>query len=217
MEPPGSNAPDGIRDEKVKVLRAIEPLNPEHLIRGQYRGYLDEKGVDPNSKVETYAAVRLKIDSWRWSGVPILIRVGKSLKTTATEVMVRFRPAPQRFFANQEIDCSSNYIRIRFNPEEIIALGAVVRKEGEKTELKPVELTAVRQALDEVPPYARLLQYAMQGDPTLFSREDLVESAWRIVDPILDQDTPLYPYDPGTWGPKEADDLIQSCHGWHNP
>ncbi len=172
MEPPGSNAPDGIRDEKVKVLRAIEPLGPDDVVRGQYQGYRKEKGVAPDSQVETFAAVRLKIDSWRWAGVPILIRAGKSLPKTATEVLVRFHTPPQRTFARHSLDCSNNYVRIRFNPEEIIAIGAVVRKEGEDDDLKPVELMALRQPVDEVPPYARLLQAAMAGDPSLFSRED---------------------------------------------
>src|SRR5207237_1067585 len=118
MEPPGTNAPDGIRDEKVKVLRAIRTLGPVDVVRGQYQGYRREKGVAPDSQVETFAAVRLKIDSWRWAGVPILIRAGKCLAKTATEVLVRFQPPPQRTFARHSLDCSQNYIRIRFNPEE---------------------------------------------------------------------------------------------------
>src|SRR5262249_31290964 len=156
MEPPGANAPDGIRDEKVKVLRAVRPLEPEDVVRGQYRGYRQEKGVAPDSQGETFAAVRLKVDSWRVGVVPIGLPAGKSLTRTATEVMVRFQAPPQTSFAHYSLDCSQNYIRIRFNPEEIIALGAVVRKEGDNEGLQPVELTALRQAADEVPPYARL-------------------------------------------------------------
>ena len=148
MEPPGSNAPDGIRDEKAKVLRAIQPLEPDNVVRGQYRGYRREKGVAPDSQVETFAAVRLTIDSWRWGGVPILIRAGKSLAKTATEVLVQFQQPPQRSFANHSLSCSQNHIRIRFNPEEIIAIGAVVRKEGDDDGLQPVELTALRQPVE---------------------------------------------------------------------
>jgi glucose-6-phosphate 1-dehydrogenase len=217
MEPPGTNAPDGIRDEKVKVLRAIGPLGPEDVVRGQYQGYRREKGVEPDSQVETFAAVRLGIQSWRWSGVPFLIRAGKCLAKTATEVMVRLKPPPQRSFAGHTLDCTQNYIRIRFNPEEIIAIGSVVRKEGEKEALQPVELMASRQAVDEVPPYARLLHAVIEGDPSLFSREDTIEAQWRIVEPVLEQATPLHFYEPGTWGPAEADRLLPECHKWQNP
>jgi glucose-6-phosphate 1-dehydrogenase len=217
MEPPGSNSPDGIRDEKVKVLRAIRPLELDHVIRGQYVGYLEEKGVAPHSEVETFVAVGLQIDSWRWSGVPFLIRAGKCLPKTSTEVMVRLHSPPQRYVANQSLDHSHNYVRIRFNPEEIIAIGAVVRKEGEIEDLLPVELLASRQPVDEVPPYARLLQSAMVGDPSLFAREDLVEAQWQIVEPVLGNKTPLHFYTPGSWGPPEADRLLASGDEWHNP
>jgi glucose-6-phosphate 1-dehydrogenase len=217
MEPPGSNSPDGIRDEKVKVLRAIRPLEPDTVVRGQYTGYRDEKGVAGDSEVETFAAVKLGIDSWRWSDVPFLIRAGKSLAKTATEVIVRLHSPPQRYVANQSLDHSHNYIRIRFNPEEIIAIGAVVRKVGEVEDLQPVELMVSRQAADEVPPYARLLQSAMIGDTSLFAREDLVEAQWRIVEPVLGNATSLYFYDPGSWGPPEADCLVGEGDEWHNP
>ncbi len=217
MEPPGTNSPDGIRDEKVKVLRAIRSLGHEDVVRGQYEGYRREKGVAADSTVETFAAVRLYIDSWRWEGVPFLIRAGKSLKKTATEVMVRFRTPPQRSFAGHTLDCSNNYLRIRFNPEEVIALGAVVRKEGDRDDLQPVELVAHREAVDEVPPYARLLQAAIDGDPSLFSREDTIEAQWRIVEPVIEDPPPIHFYDPGTWGPAQADRLLPDCHNWHNP
>jgi glucose-6-phosphate 1-dehydrogenase len=217
MEPPGANAPDGIRDEKVKVLRAVRPLKPDDVVRGQYHGYRHEKGVEPDSQVETFAAIRLFIDSWRWAGVPFLIRAGKSLAKTATEVLVRFGTPPQKSFAGHTLDCSSNYVRIRFNPEEIIAIGAVVRTEGERDGLQPVELMALRQPVDEVPPYARLLHAALEGDPSLFSREDTIEAQWKIVEPILETPTPLFDYEPGTWGPDEADRLLPECPKWHNP
>jgi glucose-6-phosphate 1-dehydrogenase len=217
MEPPGSNSPDGIRDEKVKVLRAIRPLEADSVVRGQYIGYREEKGVAAGSEVETFAAIKLQIDSWRWSDVPFLIRSGKSLATTATEVMVRLHSPPQRYVANQSLDHSHNYIRIRFNPEEVIAIGAVIRKVGEQEDLLPVELTVSRQAADEIPPYARLLQSAMVGDTSQFAREDLVEAQWRIVEPVLGNVTPLYFYETGSWGPPEADCLLAEGDEWHNP
>ncbi len=214
MEPPGSNSPDGVRDEKVKVLNAIHPLAPEDVVRGQYHGYRAERGVAHDSQVETFAAVKLQIDSWRWAGVPFLIRAGKRLPKTVTEVIVRLHSPPQRFFSKQPLEHTHNYYRIRFNPEEIIALGAVVRKEGEEDEIKPVELLASQQPIDEVPPYARLLQAAMLGDSSLFSRSDIVEAQWRIVDPILGDVTPVHFYDPGTWGPREANHLLAEDDGW---
>ena len=217
MEAPGSNSPDGIRDEKVKVLRAIRPLEADSVVRGQYTGYRDEKGVAAYSEVETFAAVRLQIDSWRWTDVPFLIRAGKCLAKTATEVMVRLHSPPQRYMASQSLDHTHNYVRIRFNPEEIIAIGAVIRKVGEEEDLMPVELMVSRQAADEVPPYTRLLQSAMAGDPSLFAREDLVEAQWRIVEPVLDNATPLSFYEPGSWGPAEADRLLAEGDEWHNP
>jgi glucose-6-phosphate 1-dehydrogenase len=217
MEPPGSNSPDGIRDEKTKVLRAIRPLSPETVVRGQYRGYRQEKGVAPRSDVETYAAVRLEIESWRWAGVPILIRAGKCLAKTATEVLLRFHATPQKFVAAHYIDPGQNHIRIRFNPEEVIALGAVVRKEGMDVQLEPVELMAHRQALDEVPAYARLLQSALAGDSSLFGRADSIDAQWRIVEPVLGNVTSVYNYEPGSWGPNQAERLLPRGDWWHNP
>ena len=187
------------------------------MIRGQYHGYREEKGVASSSDVETFAALRLEIDSWRWTDVPFLIRAGKCVATTATEVMVRLHSPPQRYIANQSLDHTHNYVRIRFNPEEIIAIGAVIRKVGEEEDLLPVELTVSRQAVDEVPPYARLLQSAMAGESSLFAREDLVEAQWRIVEPVLGNATPLSFYEPGSWGPPEADRLLSEGDEWHNP
>jgi glucose-6-phosphate 1-dehydrogenase len=217
MEPPGSNSPDGIRDEKVKLMRAVRPLGPDDVVRGQYDGYRSEPGVAASSQVETFAAVRLAIDSWRWSNVPFLIRAGKCLAQTATEVLVRFQSPPQQFIATQSLDHRHNYVRIRFNPEELIAVGAVVRTQGEREELEPVELLASRQPVDEVPPYARLLQAAMAGDSSLFSRADTVEAQWSIVDRVLGTACPLFSYQPGSWGPAQADRLLAPVQAWHNP
>jgi glucose-6-phosphate 1-dehydrogenase len=217
MEPPGSHSSDGIRDEKVKILRAIKPLDPATVVRGQYVGYRDEKGVAPNSDVETFAALRLEIDSWRWADVPFLIRAGKCMAKTATEVLVRFKSPPQRYIARQTLDHSHNYLRIRFNPEELIALGAVVRKEGERDDLQPIELTVSRESPDEVPPYARLIHSAMLGDASLFARSDVIESQWGIVEPVLGDIDPLTYYEPGTWGPAEADEVLPPGLEWHNP
>jgi glucose-6-phosphate 1-dehydrogenase len=217
MEPPGSNSPDGVRDEKSKVLRAVRPLGPGSVVRGQYRGYRDEKGVAPNSQVETFAAVRLEIDSWRWSGVPFFIRVGKRLPKTATEVIVQAHSPPQQYIASRFLYHAHNYFRFRFNPDELIGFGAVVRQEGEETELEPVELVVSRQPVDEVPPYARLLQAAMAGDSSLFARADAVEAQWQIVEQVLDRATPLFTYEPGTWGPREADRVLSGRAVWHDP
>ncbi len=191
MEPPGSNSPDGIRDEKAKVLRAIRPLEP-----GQRRPRPVSRLPRGKRRRRRLARSRpSRRSGWRSTrgagrDVPFLIRAGKCLAKTATEVMVRFHSPPQRFIATQSLDHSHNYIRIRFNPEEIIAIGAVVRKEGEEEDLQPVELMVSRQAADEVPPYARLLQSAMAGDSSLFARADSVEAQWRIVEPVLGNATP---------------------------
>jgi glucose-6-phosphate 1-dehydrogenase len=217
MDPPGTNAPDGVRDEKVKILRAIRPLEPATTIRGQYRGYRQEKGVARESQVETFAAIRLEIESWRWAGVPILIRAGKCLNKTATEVLVRLHSPPQKYFATEPLHDSHNYIRVRFNPEELIALGALVRKAGMKSALQAVELLASREQVDEVPPYARLLQSGLAGDASPFARADSVEAQWQIVDQVLGNDTPVFGYEPGSWGPREADRLLPNGDTWHNP
>jgi glucose-6-phosphate 1-dehydrogenase len=217
MEPPGSGAPDGLRDEQVKVLRAIRPLDPSRVVRGQYRGYRDEAGVAPNSTVETFAAVRLSIDSWRWSDVPFVIRAGKCLPKTVTEVRVTFRCRPQEFFGRLKLESSRNYVRFRLNPDNTIAIGALTRGEGETVDLEDVELIVNRHPEIQVPAYTRLLESALAGDPTLFAREDGVEAAWSVVDPILGDATPLFFYEPNTWGPPEADDLVRDLGGWTNP
>jgi glucose-6-phosphate 1-dehydrogenase len=217
MEAPGSGAPDGLRDEKVKVLRAIRPLDPADLVRGQFRGYRQEAGVAPDSQVETFAAVRLFIDSWRWADVPFYLRAGKELPVTCTEVYVEFHRPPQRQYGSHVAGHGRNYVRFRFSPEVVTAIGARSKMPGEGLKGEDVELLVARQPAGDIDPYERLLTNAMHGNGALFAREDSVEAAWRVVDPVLHQPTPLYPYEPGTWGPVEADTVLAPPGGWHNP
>ncbi len=214
MEPPTSLWVDAVRDEQVKVFRSIPPLKPESVVRGQFAGYTKEAGVRPDSTVETFAAMRLEIDSWRWAGVPFLIRAGKRLAVTATEVLVDMKPPPLSKLSPEE----SNTYRFRLGPQIAIAIGARVKKPGPEMVSMPTELVAVRsQQGDEIDAYERLLTDAMRGDQSLFVREDAVEAAWAIVDGILDDATPVHPYAPGSWGPREADRLVADLEGWHNP
>jgi len=213
MEPPISVDPDRIRDEQVKIFRAIRPLKPEDVVRGQFDGYRKEPGVAPDSQVETFAAVRVEVDSWRWAGVPFLIRAGKCLPLTATEVLVDLKSPPLTRLLPEE----SNYFRFRLGPRISISIGCRVKKPGAAMESMPTELMFVQNTKDEVDAYERLLTDAMKGDPTLFVREDAVETAWTVVDGILDDVTPVHPYKPGTWGPAEADRLMTGLEGWHNP
>jgi glucose-6-phosphate 1-dehydrogenase len=215
MEVPTGLHCDAIRDEQVKVFRAIPPLDPKNLVRGQFKAYKTEKGVPPNSNVETFAAVRLEVQSWRWSGVPFLIRAGKCLPVTTTEVLVKLRKPPLDNLAGE----STNQFRFRLGPGEIsISLSARVKRPGEELVSKPAKLSAVEDhTADEVDAYERLLGDAMHGDAMLFVREDAVEAAWAIVDPVLGNTTPLEEYEPGSWGPHEAIRLADDVGGWHNP
>ncbi len=214
MEPPVRTDSESIRDEKVKVLKAIPALTPADVVRGQFRGYRQEKGVAANSQVETFAVVRLEVRSWRWQGVPFYIRAGKCLPVTATEAVVRMRRPPLLFGGPKE---APNYVRLRFNPEVTIAIGANVMGAGEEMAGQHVELLLSHHPRpDEANAYERLLGDAMEGDATLFAREDYVEEAWRIVDPIEKANTPVYEYEPNTWGPPEAD-KISPPGGWRNP
>jgi glucose-6-phosphate 1-dehydrogenase len=211
MEPPVEAHADSARDEKVKVFRAIRPLSPRDLVRGQYAGYRQEKGVAPDSTVETFAAMRLQIDSWRWDGVPFFIRAGKRLATSCTEVLVTLRRPPLRRGPEDP-----NYLRFRLSPDVIIALGARVKKPGVEMVSEPTELRLVHhQEANEMLPYERLLGEAMEGDPALFAREDSVDAAWGIVQPILGDVTPVHEYAPGSWGPVDADRLTAEVGGWH--
>ena len=214
MEPPTTTVHESIRDEQVKILRSIRALSGDDLIRGQFRGYRGEAGVAPNSPVETYAAARLHLDSWRWEGVPFIVRAGKRLAMTTTEVMVRLRRPPLSRVSRGE----TNYVRFRLSPDVTIALGARVKRQGEELIGDPTELKVVHQPdTEELGAYERLLGAAMAGDSTLFARQDTVEAAWAIVQPVLGTATPLHPYDPDSWGPPEADRLTEGISGWHNP
>ena len=215
MEAPTGLHCDAIRDEQVKVFRAIPPLDPKNLVRGQFKGYQTEKGVPPDSKVETFAALRLEVQSWRWSGVPFLIRAGKCLPVTTTEVLVKLRKPPLDNLTGE----STNHFRFRLGPGEIsISLSARVKRPGEELVSKPTQLSAVEDhTADEVDAYERLLGDATNGDAMLFVREDAVEAAWAIVDPILGNATALKEYEPGSWGPHEAIRLADDVGGWHDP
>jgi len=220
MEPPVGSSPDALRDEKVKLLRAVRPPCGRDVVRGQFHGYRDEPGVSPDSEVETFAAVPLQIESWRWAGVPFLIRAGKCMPVSATEVLVRLRPPPQRVFSNVQIrDHAPNYFRFRLGPEVEIALGAeVLASAGLASGAgESVELFACRDRRGTVGPYDRLLSDAMNGDPLLFARQDEVETAWSIVDPLLYDPSPLHRYEKASWGPAEASRLATAIGGWSAP
>jgi len=215
MEPPVRTDSETIRDEKVKVLKAIQPLKPDNLVRGQFRGYHNENGVAPDSKVETFAALQFNVDSWRWQGVPFYIRAGKSLPVTCTEIVVRLREPPIVF----PTCCRApNYFRFRVSPNVTAAFGLTVMDQQEKMIGEQTELVASRYpGAEDMDAYERVLGDAMAGDATLFAREDYVEEAWRIVDPALKAGTPVYEYEPSTWGPSDADQKVSPPGGWHNP
>jgi glucose-6-phosphate 1-dehydrogenase len=216
MEAPIGHDAEAVRDAKARIFKAMLALDPANVVRGQYRGYRDEEGVAPDSQVETFAAVRLYVDTWRWAGVPFSIRTGKNLPVTATEVFVELKPPPQAVFGEVE-PLPSNYFRFRLSPDVFISLGARAKVPGEAMIGENVELVARHHAGEEMQPYERLLSDALRGDPTLFAREDSIEEAWRVVDPILDNITPVYEYDPHTWGPPEADRITADVGGWHKP
>jgi glucose-6-phosphate 1-dehydrogenase len=214
MEPPIRTDSESIRDEKVKVLKAIPPLKVSDLVRGQFKGYRREPGVAPDSKVETFAALKLEIDSWRWRGVPFYIRAGKCLPVTCTEIQIHLRQPPTMY---NRYDLKPNFIRFRISPEVVSAFGFnVVAPEDESVSRLAELLASRRPAAGEMDAYERVLSDAMSGDATLFAREDYVEEAWRIVDPVLKSDTPVCEYEPTTWGPPEVRQLTPPG-GWRNP
>jgi glucose-6-phosphate 1-dehydrogenase len=217
MECPARKDSESIRDEMAKVLKAIPSIQAKNLVRGQFRGYLDEKGVAPDSKRETFAALRLEINSWRWAGVPFYIRAGKNLPVTCMEIIARLRNPPTTDLIGSSIP-QQNYVRFRISPEITIAMGVSVSSPTELDTRNEVELIASRsQRPEEMEAYERVLGDAMAGDATLFARQDYVEEAWRIVDPVLKADTPVYTYEPHTWGPKEAERSIVPPGGWDRP
>ncbi len=216
MDPPTGENHEAQRDEKARLLKAISPLTPESVVRGQYKGYRSVPGVAPGSTVETFIAVKLFIDTWRWAGVPIFIRAGKEMPVTVTEVVVKFDRPPRETFG-EIVPTSSAHMRMRLSPDISIALGVRVKVPGERMVGNDVELILQRQAAADEPPYQRLLGDAMRGNNELFARQDLVEAQWRAVEPILGNVTPLYIYEPGSWGPDEAHQLIGADGPWINP
>ena len=215
MEPPVRTDSESIRDEKVKILRAIPPLEVSNIVRGQFRGYRQENGVASGSQMETFIALRLFINSWRWQGVPFYIRAGKNLPVTCTEIIVRLRRPPSVFAASSS---APNYFRFRISPEVTIAFGTTVMDREEQMLGQMVEMVASHwPGTEDTDAYARVLGDAMAGDATLFAREDYVEEAWRIVDPVLKARTPVFEYDPNTWGPNEVHQLVSPDGGWQDP
>ncbi|MDP1697542.1 MAG: glucose-6-phosphate dehydrogenase [Xanthomonadaceae bacterium] len=220
MDAPVAHDLEAIRAEKLRLLRAIRPLSREHLVRGQFRGYRSEKGVAADSQVETFAALRLHIDNWRWSGVPFYIRAGKCLPVDTTEVLVCLKRPPLAVF-DATRQSASNYFRFRLSPEVVISAGARVKQHGTAMRGEPVELIARHESPSDELPYERLLRAALRGDAGLFTRDDSVEAAWRVVDPVLgtaaDHENPLHLYRKGSWGPLAARQLVAGKRGWHDP
>jgi glucose-6-phosphate 1-dehydrogenase len=215
MEPPVRTDSESLRDEKVKVLKAIPPLEAGNVVRGQFRGYRQEPGVAKDSQVETFAALRLEIDSWRWKGVPFYIRAGKCLPVTCAEVVVRLRQPPTVY---EGFQLRSNHFRMRISPEFTLAVGANAIAGAQETDSAPVEMVACHHPdPEEMDAYERVLGDALAGDATLFAREDYVEEAWRIVDPVLKAGTPVYEYEPKTWGPREVGANVTPPSGWQAP
>jgi glucose-6-phosphate 1-dehydrogenase len=215
MDPPAGGR-DAIRDEKARVLQAIRLLSSVDVVRGQYRGYREESGVAVNSQVETYAAARFFIHTWRWADVPFYIRAGKCLPATVTEVVAEFRRPPRETFG-EDIPGLSNHLRLRLSPDVVIAIGVRIKMAGERMAGEDVELIAAQRPRQEMSPYERLLGDALEGDQSLFARQDAIEAQWAIVEPVLGAVSPLYVYEPNTWGPVEADQLNVTSGGWFEP
>ena len=216
MDTPTGHDAESLRAEKLRLFRAMRPLDPKDVVRGQFRGYRQESGVAPDSQVETFAALRLHIDTWRWAGVPFYIRAGKCLPITTTEVIVDLKCAPLAIFDENQ-PALSNYFRFRLGPDVVISAGVRVKRAGEEMRGEPVELIAHRQPGREKSPYERLLGDAIRGDTALFTRDDCVEAAWRVIDPVLGNAAPVSEYAPGTWGPSAAARIVAGEEGWHDP
>jgi glucose-6-phosphate 1-dehydrogenase len=216
MDPPSGLGHDAFLNERVRLLSAIPPLQPDDVVRGQFRGYRDQAGVASESTTETFVALRFHVETWRWAGVPFYIRAGKRLPVTATEVLVELKRPPRDVFDEPD-QGHPNHVIFRLGPDVSISLGARTKVPGEEMFGEDVELIAHHQPGDVMEPYERLLTEAMQGDTDLFSRQDIVETSWRIVDPILDDATPVHPYAQGSWGPHQADRLMDGLGRWHTP
>jgi glucose-6-phosphate 1-dehydrogenase len=216
MDAPVGCSSDAVRDEKLRALRAMRPLERNDVVRGQFAGYRNEPGVARDSQVETFAAVRLHLDTWRWSGVPFYIRAGKRLPETTTEITVRLKKPPQAVFADDG-QSAPNYFRFRLSPDVSISLGARVKLPGAVMAGQQSELVVHRDPCADMMPYERLLHDAIHGDASLFTSAAAVEAAWRIVDPILGNATPVEPYEPNSWGPADAARMMAGEGGWHDP
>ena len=216
MDPPTGEEHEAMRDQKSALLKAVRPLDPSHVVRGQYAGYQAVPGVRGGSTVETFVALKLFIDSWRWAGVPIYIRAGKNLPITATEVLILFKRPPRETF-EELVPLTSGHVRMRISPDVSIAMGVRVKLPGERMIGEDVEMILTEHAPNLQPPYQRLLGDAIRGIGELFARDDIVDAQWRVVEPILDNATPVYPYQSGTWGPQEAEALIGADGPWRAP
>jgi glucose-6-phosphate 1-dehydrogenase len=216
MDAPVGHDSKTMQAEKLRIFRAMRPLDPKEVVRGQFRGYRDENGVAKDSQVETFAALRLRIDTWRWADVPFYIRAGKNLPITATEVRVTLKRPPLAIFDPSD-KMPSNYFRLRLSPEVVIGEGALAKLNGEDMRGEPVELIARHNTQSEKSPYERLLGDAVRGDTSLFTQDDSVEAAWRVVDPILTGGLPVAAYEPGTWGPDAAAKIVDGGETWHDP
>jgi glucose-6-phosphate 1-dehydrogenase len=216
MDPPTGEEHEAMRDQKAALLKAVRPLSPAQVIRGQYTGYQDVKGVKPRSTVETFVALKLFIETWRWSGVPIYIRAGKKLPVTATEVIVHFKRPPRETF-DELVSTNSGHMRMRISPDVSIGMGVRVKLPGERMVGEDVEMILTERGVDRLPPYQRLLWDAIRGLGELFGRDDIVDAQWRIVEPVLNDVTPVYPYAPGTWGPDGTEALIGGDGPWRTP
>jgi glucose-6-phosphate 1-dehydrogenase len=215
-DPPDGQGLSGWQDAKSRLVSALTPLTTENTVRGQYEGYLDVAGVAPRSTVETFVAVRLAADTWRWAGVPILIRAGKCLPVTATEVTIRFRRPPRDIFGLAPLP-PANELRFRVHPETAVCLSLAGKKPGAGWEPQIQDLDFAEHPGSDMRPYDRLIGAALDGDRSLFATQDTVEAAWRVVDPVLGDAVPVHPYARGTWGPKEADRLLPHRDAWHDP
>jgi glucose-6-phosphate 1-dehydrogenase len=216
MDAPVGHEARAMQAEKLRLFRAMRPLDPKEVVRGQFRGYRDEAGVAKDSQVETFAALRLHIDTWRWADVPFYIRAGKCMPLSATEVVVNLKRPPLPIF-DASTTMPTNYFRLRLSPEVVIGTGALVKRNGEDMRGEPVELIARHHSEKEKSPYERLLGDAIRGDTTLFTQDDSVEAAWRVIDPILADPLPVVEYDQGSWGPAQANDIVDGDEVWHNP